>query len=149
MTALAIDYVDQHTQQAFHIPVRDLRAPRTQQEYENLEQLLNHLIDEVRDCEDHPLVDVMEIVGEQLEAYDEIHHPPIGENITNAEMVKYLMQTHGLVQKDLASVFGDQGNVSRFLNGERALNCKHISQLKQIFNISADAFIRYGVSTSV
>lgn len=142
MVTLAIDYVGEKTHNEFHIPVSDLKAPRNDREYAKLEKLLNQLIDEVRDNENHPLVDVMEIIGEQLELYDNAHHPAIGSNISDVEMVKYLMKTHGLVQKDLASVFGNQGNVSRFLNGERPLNHRHIGRLKHIFNISADLFIR-------
>ncbi|WP_428413079.1 hypothetical protein [Legionella sp.] len=52
--------------------------------------------------------------------YDE-HHPDIGANITDVEMVRYLMELHNLHQKDLADIFGSQANVSKFLNGERHL----------------------------
>ncbi len=58
-------------------------------------------------------------------------------------MVKYLMKTHGLYQKDLADIFGGQANVSKFLNAERELNKAQIAALKKRFNISADFFIPY------
>ena len=84
----------------------------------------------------------MEIIGKNLERYDLQHHPKIGSNLSDIALVKYLMHKEGLYQKDLAHIFGGQANVSRFLSGERALNKAHISGLKQLFFISADAFIR-------
>ena len=42
--------------------------------------------------------------------YDDEHFPDIGANITDVEMVEYLMKSHHLHQKDLADIFGRQGN---------------------------------------
>ena len=141
VAALAIDYVDQKSHHAFHIPVNWLKMPQNDKEYEKLTTLLNRLIDEVRDDETHPLVDLMEIIGEQLERYDDEHQPPIGSSLSDVERVQYLMQTHALRQKDLIDVFGSQGNVSRFLNGQRPLGRNHIVKLKHKFGVSADMFL--------
>jgi len=141
VAALAIDYVDQKSHHVFHIPVNWLKMPQNDKEYKKLTTLLNRLIDEVREDETHPLVDVMEIIGEQLERYDDEHQPPIGSGLSDVERVKYLMETHALRQKDLIDVFGSQGNVSRFLNGQRPLGRNHIVKLKQKFGVSADMFL--------
>jgi hypothetical protein len=53
--------------------------------------------------------------------------PLIGKDISDIEMVMYLMKKNNLYQKDLAPIFGGQANVSKFLNGERELGKKHIS----------------------
>lgn len=141
MPALSIDYMDETTQHLFHLPLSVFKKPENQAEYCKLEKILDQLIDEVRDNEEHPLALAMQIIGENLEWYDDEHCPAIGANISDVEMVKYLMITHNLHQKDLADIFGSQANVSKFLNGERALGKNAISGLKQRFGISADFFV--------
>ena len=142
MKALAIDYIDHKTKHEFHLPLAVFKKPINDKEYEHLERILDQLIDEVRDDESHPLALAMQIVGENLEQYDNEHFFFIGENVTDVEMVKYLMEINQLHQKDLASIFGGQANVSKFLNGERSLGKNHISELKRKFKISADFFLK-------
>ncbi|MBA2651089.1 MAG: transcriptional regulator [Tatlockia sp.] len=142
MTALAIDYVDQKTKHKFHLPLVVFKKPTSDRDYKYLENTLDRLMDEVRDNENHPLALAMQIIGENLEQYDNEHFPLIGENVSDVEMVKYLMEINNLHQKDLAPIFGGQANVSKFLNGERGLGKKHISELKRKFKISADFFLK-------
>ena len=141
MTALSIDYVDERTNHEFHLPLSVFKKPENRGEYSRLEEILERITDEVRDNEDHPLALAMQIIGENLERYDDEHHPEIGANITDVEMVKYLMKSHHLHQKDLADIFGSQANVSKFLNGERQLGKTAILGLKKRFGISADFFV--------
>ena len=141
MTALSIDYVDELTKHQFHLPLSVFKKPRNSEDYSFLEKILDRLLDEVRDDETHPLAIAMQIIGDNLEQYDDEHHPDIGENITDVEMVRYLMETNHLHQKDLADIFGSQANVSKFLNGERQLGKNAILGLKQRFGISADFFV--------
>jgi HTH-type transcriptional regulator/antitoxin HigA len=136
-----IDYVNRKTQHELHLPLSVFKAPKNDREYAALEQILEQLIDEVRDDEHHDLAIVMEIIGNNLEAYDTAHYPTIGANISDVEMVRYLMQKNRLRQQDLAPLFGGQANVSKFLNSERQLNKKQIAGLKTLFGISADFFI--------
>lgn len=142
MPALALDYVDEKTKHKFHFPLSVFKKPGSEKEYKKQEAILDHLINEVRDNEHHPLVLVMQIIGENLEQFDNENHPPIGNNIGEIEMVQYLMRTNNMVQKDLAKIFGGQANVSKFLNGERTLGKNHIAGLKKQFNISADLFLK-------
>nr|HAT8715417.1 transcriptional regulator [Legionella jordanis] len=142
MNSLAINYIDQKTKHKFCLPLEAFKKPTNDQEYKNLEEILDALIDEVRDNESHPLALAMEIIGENLEQYDNEYFPIIGENVTDIEMVKYLMKNHNLTQKDLAPIFGSQANVSKFLNGERNLAKNHICELKKKFKLSADFFLR-------
>ncbi len=142
MVALAVDYVDQKTDHTFHLPISLFKKPTNAKEYYKLEQVLDKLIDEVRDDEKHPLAVAMQIIGENLEQYDNENYPAIGHNIKEIDMVKYLMKSHHLHQTNLADVFGGQANVSKYLNGERPLSKKQIAGLKKRFGISADFFIR-------
>ncbi|KTC98914.1 hypothetical protein Lgee_1360 [Legionella geestiana] len=142
MKALAINYIDNKTKHKFHLPLTLFKKPTDDKEYKYLEEILDKLIDEVRDDENHPLALAMQIIGENLEQYDNEHFPLIGENVTDVEMIKYLMSIHQLHQKDLASIFGGQANVSKFLNGQRSLGKNQISALKRKFKISADFFLK-------
>lgn len=142
MAALAIDYVDQKTDHKFHLPISVFKKPSNVREYSKLEKILDKLIDEVRDNDKHPLTIVMQIIGENLEQYDNEHYPAIGHNINEIDMVKYLMKSHNLHQTDLSDIFGGQANVSKYLNGERPLSKKQIVGLKKRFGVSADFFVR-------
>lgn len=104
--------------------------------------VLDELIDRVKDKEKHPLSDIMQIIGENLEQYDNEHFPELGADVSDIEMVQYLMTSHHLKQTDLIDIFGNQGNVSKFLNGKRALSKNQIQALKKRFKISSDAFIK-------
>lgn len=102
-----------------HAPISVFKRPETDIEYDELEELLDKIIDIVREDEDHPLAIAMQIIGDNLEEYDSEMHDEIGHGVTDIEMVEYLMQRHSLLQKDLASIFGGQANVSKFLNGKK------------------------------
>lgn len=138
---LSIEYVDEKTNRTLHLPITVFKKPKNIKEYSKLEKILDQLIDEVRDKEKHPLLLVMQIIGENLEQYDDEHHPPMGKNISPVELIQYLMETNHLLQKDLAPIFGGQANVSKFLNGERKLTKNQIAGLKKLFGLSADFFI--------
>jgi len=142
MKALAIDYIDQKSKHEFHLPLSVFKKPKNDKEYLILEEILDQLIDEIRDDENHPLALAMQIIGDNLEQYDNENFPLIGKNISDIEMVVHLMKTNNLYQKDLAPIFGGQANVSKFLNGERELGKKHISELKKKFKISSDFFVK-------
>lgn len=138
---LAFKYVDEKTKHKFTFPIELFLKPETDADYQRLEKVLDKLIDEVRDDEKHTLAPVMQIIGDNLEEYDSKHHPAIGVDISDVKLVNYLMKTHDLHQKDLATIFGSQANVSKFLNGERKLSKKQIAGLKNRFGISADFFL--------
>lgn len=140
--ALAFDYYDKKTSHKFHLPLSLFKKPTNMKEYDKLEKILDALIDEVRDDESHPLALAMQIIGENLELYDNEHFPEIGANVSEIDMVKYLMAKHHLQQKDLAGIFGSQANVSKFLHGERSLSKQQILGLKEKFGLSADFFIK-------
>lgn len=140
--ALAIDYIDPKNDHKIHLPISVFKKPSNEKEYSKLEKVIDKLIDEVRDNEKHPLAIVMQIIGDNLEQYDNEHHLPIGSNISEIDMVKYLMKSHNLHQIDLAEIFGGQANVSKFLNGERPLSKNQILGLKKRFGISADFFVK-------
>jgi HTH-type transcriptional regulator / antitoxin HigA len=56
------------------------------------------------------------------------------------EAVRFLMEQHGLKQRDLVDVFGTPSIVSEVLNGKRELNKDHIGRLSQRFHVSPELF---------
>lgn len=56
-----------------------LYVPHTEEEYEQAVSLLDDLIDEVGEDEDHPLASLMEVLGVLIEKYEEEHVPEITE----------------------------------------------------------------------
>jgi len=56
------------------------------------------------------------------------------------EAVKFLMDQHGLKQKDLADIFGTPSIVSEVLSGKRELNKEHIRRLSEYFHVSPEIF---------
>ena len=56
-----------------------LYVPHTEEEYQELVNLLDTLIDEVGEDETHPLASLMEIIGVLIEKYENEHIPEITE----------------------------------------------------------------------
>ena len=52
-----------------------LYVPRTEREYRQLVRLLDRLIDQVRENEEHPLASMMEVIGVLIEKYEDEHVP--------------------------------------------------------------------------
>lgn len=55
-------------------------------------------------------------------------------------VLRFLMDQHGLKQKDLAGIFGTPSIVSEVLNGKRELNKDHIKRLSSRFHVSPELF---------
>ena len=111
---------------------------RNEREYDRAVKRLDRLLDEVGTDEQHPLYGFLDTLGTVLHAYEEKHHgmPTCG----GAEMLRYLMEEHGLGQSELPEV-GSQGVVSEILRGKRELNVRQIRALAKRFRISPAVFI--------
>jgi HTH-type transcriptional regulator/antitoxin HigA len=57
-----------------------------------------------------------------------------------AEVLRFLLQSHGLRQRDIAADLGGESVVSEVLSGKRKLNTAHIEQLSRRFNVSPAVF---------
>lgn len=56
------------------------------------------------------------------------------------DVVRFLMERHNLLQKDLVDVFGTRSIVSEVLSGKRELNKEHIARLSARFHVSPEVF---------
>jgi HTH-type transcriptional regulator/antitoxin HigA len=85
--------------------------------------------------EERELADLLTLL---IEDYEEKHYQlpkasPLG-------VIEFLMDQHGLKQKDLVDVFGTPSIVSEVMRGKRELNKKHIRRLSERFGVSPEMF---------
>ena len=112
-------------------------VPYTEAEYRERVKLLNELIDEVGEDEDHPLASLLDIVGVTVSSYEQNHIAIPGAS--PQDVLAFLMQEHQLKQNDLPEI-GSQGVISEILSGKRQLNTRQIQALSNRFCVSADVF---------
>ena len=114
-------------------------VPHAENDYEHLVSLLDGLIDEVGENENHPLSSLMETIGNLIETYENNNVTQIMSSPT--ETLRYLMSEHGLKQSDLSEI-GSQGVVSEIIKGKRNLNIRQIKELSARFGVSPLVFIQ-------
>jgi HTH-type transcriptional regulator / antitoxin HigA len=118
--------------------IAPLLTIHNEREYNAAVKRLNELLDEIGDNEKHPLYSLLDTLATLVHAYEEEHYPI--PDVTGAEVLRFLMEEHGLTQSDLPEV-GSQGVVSEILNGKRELNVRQIRVLARKFNVSSAAFV--------
>lgn len=74
-----------------------------------------------------------------VETYEDAH--VIIPEVSGVAMVRHLMEENGLMQTDLAPLFGSASIVSEVLSGKRRLALSHIERLSEHFGLPADVFI--------
>jgi HTH-type transcriptional regulator / antitoxin HigA len=120
------------------LPIK-IRPIHSAQEYDRVVSFMNDLLDTVGEDEDHELADLLELVGQLVEDYDQDHYavpdaPP-------HEVLRFLLDQHDLKQTDLAVDIGGQSVVSAILSGKREINARQAKALAARFGVSAAAFI--------
>ena len=113
-------------------------VPHNEKDYNKLVNLLDSLIDEVGNNENHPLTSLMETIGTLIETYESQYINEIEGNSIDA--LNALIEEHGLKQSDLPEI-GSQGVISEILSGKRQLNIRQIKILSNRFKVSPAVFI--------
>ena len=113
-------------------------VPHNEKDHLKLVKLLDSLIDEVGNNENHPLASLVGTIGSLIETYE-------AQNLNELEgdpvsALHALMEEHGLKQSDLSEI-GSQGVVSEILSGKRQLNVRQIKILSKRFKVSPAVFI--------
>ncbi|AYZ83030.1 helix-turn-helix domain-containing protein [Pseudomonas aeruginosa] len=114
-----------------------LTPPQTEADYDELVETLDELLDQIGDIDGHPLAGLAARIGDMISVYDADHYQT--PTAPGHEVLRFLMQEHGLLQGDLPEV-GPQSVVSAILAGKRQLNVRHIRALTARFNVPADVF---------
>jgi HTH-type transcriptional regulator / antitoxin HigA len=86
----------------------------------------------------HAQVEAIELLTLLIERYEEASYPM--PDASPAEVLRFLLEQHGLKQRDLAAYLGGESVVSEVLSGKRKLNASHIEQLSKRFHVSPAVF---------
>jgi HTH-type transcriptional regulator/antitoxin HigA len=101
--------------------------------------LMERLLKEVGEDEDHPLADFLDIVSTLVEKYEERSFRIL--DAKPREVLRFLMEERGLKQADLNKEIGSQGVVSEILAGDREINVRQAKALAKRFGVSPAVFI--------
>ncbi len=107
-------------------------------EYTRVEEIFNQLISKKSlSIEEDTLFGLL---ADLMEDYERKTLPPL-EKHTPLEMLKFLMESNGLKQKDIVGIFGSQGIASEVLSGKRGISKENAKKLAEKFSVSAELFI--------
>jgi HTH-type transcriptional regulator/antitoxin HigA len=105
-----------------------------------MNELMERMLQQVGDNEDHELADLLDIVSTLVAQYENTNHPELLP-AEPREVLRFFMEQHELRQSDLAKELGSQGVVSEILTGRRDLNTRQIRALAKRFGVSPAVFI--------
>jgi HTH-type transcriptional regulator/antitoxin HigA len=83
-------------------------------------------------------VEAIDLLTLLIERYEEAQFPV--RDASPTEVLRFLLERHGLKQRDLAADLGGESVVSEVLSGKRKLNATHIEQLSKRFHVSPAVF---------
>jgi len=115
-----------------------LSVPTNSREYSRLCKILDDLVDEIGNDDNHRLAPLLDTIGSLIEAYEDEHFQ--FEELGPVDLLKALMQEHSLTQSELKDI-ASQGVLSEILHKKRKLNLRQIKLLSKRFNVSPAAFI--------
>jgi HTH-type transcriptional regulator / antitoxin HigA len=116
------------------VPPRVIRSEEQNEEYIAALYDLEQRHDEWSEAEAE-LADLLTLLIEDFE--EKNYQLPKASPL---EVIAFLMEQHGLKQKDLADVFGTPSIVSEVMNGKRELNKEQIRRLSERFRVSPEVF---------
>ena len=98
-----------------------------------------------RDRLSRPAQDYLVVLSDLVEGYEEEHFPV--EPVSDAAMLKHLMEAHGITGKQLSEATGIvDSTVSNVLRGKRTLTREHIGLIADYFHVSVEVFLFRGAS---
>lgn len=85
--------------------------------------------------------DYFEAIATFVEKYEGEHYAIGGKDLTAVELIRSLMEEHGMSESDLGRLLGDRSLGHRILSGERELSKAHIRVLAEHFRVNAGALM--------
>ena len=76
-----------------------------------------------------------------VEKYEAEHHAIDGSTMTPVQLIRSLMEEHGMSESDLGRLLGDRSLGHRILSGERELSKTHIRVLAKHFSLNPAALL--------
>ena len=115
------------------IPPKVIRSEAENEHYINALYALEQKRSPTR--EEKELADLLTLLTEDFEA--KRYELP---RATPRQALSFLMEEHGLKQKDLIEIFGSRSTVSEVISGKRELTKEQIRRLSQRFHVSPELF---------
>lgn len=115
----------------------DIKAIKTEQDYEQALERLETIFHSEADTAEGDEAEVLSILIEKYE--DEYYPIGIPDPI---EAIKFRMEQMGMKQKDLAEIIGFTSRVSEILNRRRKLTLKMIRKLNTTLHIPTEILIQ-------
>ncbi len=85
--------------------------------------------------------DYFEAIATFVEKYEALHHAVNDVAMTPTELIRSLMEEHGMNESDLGRLLGDRSLGHRILTGERELSKAHIRTLAEHFSLNPAALL--------
>lgn len=82
---------------------------------------------------------LLQLLGQLVSDFEEREYQP--EAAQPSEVLRELMEAHGLAQSDLLDVFGSRSRASEAVAGKRAISKAQARRLAERFHVPADLFI--------
>lgn len=121
------------------------RKIRTHDEYDERMKVFSALMDK-GDSLTEEETEYMDLLGTLLEDFEHTLHPELdndtSENVTPADAIRWAMERHGLLQKDLGPYIGSPQLVSAVMNGTRALSKTMIVRLHEGLGIPYEQLLK-------
>lgn len=114
-----------------------LKPIRSDDDYRKMVALANELADHI-EGEEGPLADLFGVVTDLIEVW-ESHHPDLPK-AEPKDVLRYLLEAHGLKQKDLADI-ASPTVISDILAGRRAISKSVAKALAERFGTDVSAFV--------
>lgn len=109
---------------------------RSEEQLEAYTKALYHLTSEPRPTPAQ--VEAIELLTLLVERYEGEHY--VIPQTSPADVLRFLLDRHGLKQRDIAADLGGESVVSEVLSGKRKLNAAHIELLSKRFHVSPAVF---------
>lgn len=97
------------------------------------------LVDRLWDSNDPADVARLEAQARLIAAYEERRWPR--RSPSTAELIRYLMDQHGLTRADMVPILGTPSRVSEVLRGKKGLSMAMVQRLRTRFRVPADLLL--------
>ena len=102
-------------------------------------ELARALVDRLWDSNDPADVARLEAQARLIAAYEERKWPR--RRPRTADLIRHLMDQHGLTRGDMVSILGTPSRVSEVLRGKKGLSMAMVQRLRARFRVSADLLL--------
>lgn len=108
-----------------------LHPIRIDADYDRMVALMNAPLDVAGDNEEHPLSGLLDLVGDLVSRYEQVHYSI--EAAKPKDALRFLMDVRQLKQEDLSEV-APQSNLSAILAGKRKISATLAGKLGKFFD---------------